>query len=221
VNRIGATCDLILRTENGVTADIARPRGPSAAPAAARTAERIRDEWLVLASQGGDVEAFETLIRRWRPVMARHAWRLAGDRDAAADLVQESCLAVVRGLGRLHDPATFGPWVLRIVSNKAADWVRRRRRERRLMRSAEGPMSGQAAGGAAAGAVRHTDMADVIRQTVAALPAHLRAVVGLYYGEGLSVAEAASALGIPPGTIKSRLHEARHRIKGAIEGRLT
>jgi RNA polymerase sigma factor (sigma-70 family) len=187
-------------------------------PSATRVREQIQDEWLVFAARGGDAAAFETLIRRWRPVMARHAWRLTGDPDGAADVTQESCLAVVRGLDRLYDPATFGVWALRIVSNKAADWVRRRQRERRLRRSAEagGP---RAASGIHGDANAQGERMTTIRLAVQALPQHLRSVVGLYYGEGLSVAETAAALGVPSGTIKSRLHDARQRLKDSLEGR--
>lgn len=212
-----AGCATLLSESANVSANDESKESPAAAPAMARTLEQIRDELLVLAAQGGDAEAFETLIRRWRPVMVRHAWRLTGDRDLAADVGQESCLAIVRGLGRLHDPAAFGTWVLRIVSNKAADRVRRRRRERRLQESAESAAPGEASG--PAGVADPGGLTAAIREAVGALPMHLRAVVGLYYGEGLSVAEAAVALGIPAGTIKSRLHDARRRVKDSIQRR--
>lgn len=194
-------------------------RGPRGESAVTRAREQVRDEWLVLAARGGDVAAFESLIHRWRPVMTRHAWRLTGDADGAADVTQESCLAVVRGLGRLHDPATFGVWVLRIVSNKAADWVRRRERERRRQPPATSATPDTLPDLGSRRQTAPDDRTALIRQAVKRLPVHLRSVVGLYYAEGLSVAETAAALGVPPGTIKSRLHEARQRLKDTLEGR--
>jgi RNA polymerase sigma factor (sigma-70 family) len=183
-----------------------------------RTPEQIHDEWLVLAAQGGEAEALETLIRRWLPAITRHAWRLTGDADAAADVVQESSLAIVRGLPRLDDPATFGTWVARIVSNKAADWIRGRRRQRRLEASIESTHAPDRSGHAAIDARSDgSDAAGLMGQAIDALPSRWRAVIGLYYGKGLSVAQAARALGVPPGTVKSRLHHARHRLRIDIE----
>src|SRR5688572_29004634 len=95
-----------------------------------RSFETIQDEILVLAAQAGDAAAFEAILRRWLPVMRRHAARLTGDAVAAEDVAQEACLALVSALAHLHDPARAHGWMLRIVTHKAADWVRRRRRDR-------------------------------------------------------------------------------------------
>jgi RNA polymerase sigma-70 factor (ECF subfamily) len=173
-----------------------------------RTPDAIHEEWLVLAAQSGDAEAFEALLRRRLPAMARHARRLTGDRDAAAEVTQDACLAIVRGLGRLDDPATVEAWVHRIVANKAADWIRRRRRQRNVEQAAA-PAIVEA---------QQPETVRLIRQALRALPRSLQAVVGLRYGEGRSVAEAAGILGVPPGTVKSRLHSARQRLKDFIDG---
>jgi RNA polymerase sigma factor (sigma-70 family) len=174
----------------------------------------------VLAAQGGDEEAFQALLRRWLPAMARLARRLTGDPDAAAEVTQEACLAIVRGLGQLEDPATFESWVRRIVANKAADWIRRRQRQRHVERSvapeiAEAHRARRRLGVSA----EPPETIRLVRQAVRALPPCLQAVVGLHYGEGRSVAEAAGILGVPLGTVKSRLHNARLQLKAIINGR--
>ena len=180
-----------------------------------RTAAHIEEELLVLRCQDAEPEAWRRLIGLWRPRAYRHALRLTGDADGASDVAQESCLALVRGIGRLSDPAMFRGWAHRIVRNKAADWVRARARERAGRARATGPGADRPGPAeAAAGA----DDAARLRRAVAALPAALRETVELYYAEGLGVREVAAVLGVAPGTVKSRLHGARGRLRAALEG---
>lgn len=183
-----------------------------------RSLDQIHTELLVLEAQGGESEALEALLRRWLPAMARHARRLTGDQDGAADVTQEACLAIMRGLRRLDDPARFGAWALRIVTNKAADWVRRRQRQRRLQESLE-PREPRAGWSDLQVSDHGTEAAvKLMQQALALLPHGMRAVISLHYGEGLSVADTALALDIPPGTVKSRLHHARSRLKELMKG---
>lgn len=100
--------------------------------AMSRTPEDIQDELLVLQCQEGDRAAFRSLITRWQPRLRRLAWRLTSERETARDVVQDAWLAIVRGLGRLDDPARFRSWAYRIVSNKCADWTRRRVVQRKV-----------------------------------------------------------------------------------------
>jgi len=185
-----------------------------------RSADTIHGESLVLAAQTGEIAAFEGLLRRWLPIMRRHAERLTGDGTAAEDVSQESCLAVARGLRRLDDPALADAWMLRIVTNKAADWVRRRQRDRRLRQAIEN-REPRSTCGDSHGDLESGDRAARIRAACRGLPVELRAVVSLYYGEGLTVAAVAAALGVPAGTIKSRLHDARAQVRAFLEGSST
>ena len=182
-----------------------------------RSLNQIRDELLVLEAQRGEVEAFEALLRHWLPALTRHASRLTGDRDGAADVTQEACLAITRGLRRLDDPARFGSWALRIVTNKAADWVRRRQRQRRLQTALESHEPGAGWSDLQGSDPGTEAAAQLIQRALATLPHEMRAVISLHYGEGLSVADTALALDIPPGTVKSRLHHARGRLKELVE----
>ncbi|MFA6046039.1 MAG: RNA polymerase sigma factor [Phycisphaerales bacterium] len=183
-----------------------------------RSYETIHDEMLVLAAQAGDAAAFASLLRRWLPLMKRHALRLTGDADAAEDVAQETCLALVSGLGRLQDPARAHGWMLRIVTHKAADWVRRRRLDRTLVRDVKNRepsaapsdiLSESQSGG--------PEQAARIRQACLQLPMQLREIVSLHYGEGTPLAVIAAWLEVPVGTIKSRLHEARAQLKANLE----
>lgn len=176
-----------------------------------RRLDDIQDELLVLESQAGDRNALRQLVARWQPRLLRLAWRLTGDVDAARDATQEAWLAIVRGLRRLSDPSGFPAWACRIVANKCADWVRRRAAERK---HTGGPMHPEAVGDAPVkGASGSTD----VRSALAGLAPDQRAILCLHYLEGMRIADIANTLGIPPGTVKSRLHAARLRLRQALE----
>ncbi len=181
-----------------------------------RSFETIQDEILVIAAQAGDAAAFEAILRRWLPVMRRHAARLTGDAAAAEEVSQEACLALIGALTHLHDPARAHGWMLRIVTHKAADWVRRRRRDRQLTRAIQNREPRAVPSDLQSESESH-ERAALIRAACMHLPTELRAVVSLYYGEGMSVAMIAEALGAPAGTIKSRLHGARVQLKALLE----
>ncbi len=180
-----------------------------------RTHEDIQDELLVLQCQEGDGEAMKVLIARWHPRLGRLAWRLTGERDAAQDIVQDAWLAIVRGLRRLDDPARFRSWAYRIVTNKCADWTRRRV----VQRSAAEDLRAAAVSGSGSSSsdAESTDPVIRIRDALAKLPSEQRAVLSLHYLDGIGVAEIARTLDVPEGTVKSRLYHARSRLKHVLE----
>jgi RNA polymerase sigma-70 factor (ECF subfamily) len=180
-----------------------------------RTPEDIQDELLVLQCQEGDSDAIKTLIVRWQPRFGRLAWRLTADREAARDVVQDTWLAIVRGLRRLDDPARFRSWAYRIVSNRCADWTRRRAVRRSVANNLR-----NAAASACGDPSNDPDAADEvagIRDALAKLPDEQRAILSLHYLDGMGIAEIARALDVPEGTVKSRLYHARNRLKQTLE----
>jgi len=141
-----------------------------------------------------------------------HARRLTGEDHAADDVLQESWIAVIGGLRGLADADTFPKWVFRIVTNKSCDWVRRQERQRRLKRAYLSETQG--------GEPKHPpshDNRDLLEGALAALSANHRATVALHYFEGFGINEIAQMLHVPPGTVKSRLSEARGRIRAYVE----
>jgi len=180
-----------------------------------RTDEDIQDELLVLECQDGDADALKTLIARWQPRIARFAFRLTGEREAGTDVVQETWLAIVRGIRRLDDPARFRTWAYRIVAHKCADWTRRRVAGRRADSE-----SRKSAIGAYSAPSRESEVEEEavrMRAAMSELPEEQRAILSLHYLDGLSVAEIAGVLAIPPGTVKSRLFYAREHLRQAFE----
>lgn len=175
------------------------------------TPERPLDEYLVLLSQAGSTDAMDGLARRWTPRLLRYASRVLGGSteaaEAAKDVVQETWIGAIRGLGGLRDPAQFRAWIFGIATRKCADIIRTNVRRRRL--DAESAAEGAAQRETAVSVEHRIDMATAIRE----LPPKQRATVHLFYGEDLTVEEIASALGVPSGTVKSRLHQARQALK--------
>ncbi|MEW5983616.1 MAG: RNA polymerase sigma factor [Acidobacteriota bacterium] len=175
-----------------------------------RTRAQIVDEYLVLGAQRGQVGAFERLAERWHPRLLRHARRLTGDAEGAQDAVQDTWLAIARGLIRLEDPARFGAWALRITSRRCADWISGRQRARQ--RLAESDRSSEPLAPAEPPEVR-----TAVREVLHRLDPAQRALLAMFYVEGLSVGEIAEALVVPVGTVKSRLYHARAQVRAALE----
>ena len=150
--------------------------------------------------------------------MLRYAARVLGGADAAEaarDVVQETWIGAIRGMRGLRDPAQFPAWIYGIATRKCADAIRANTRRRRLDAQAAAESSGPVEN---LTSEQHIDLATAIR----GLPPIHRAVVHLFYREELSVEEIATVLGIPAGTVKSRLHHARDALKrllGAAPGR--
>lgn len=117
---------------------------------------------------------------------------------------------IVRGLGRLNDPAKFGSWAYRIVSNKAHDWLRRNGR-------ATSPVVEGEDVPAAAVEQEQRETASDVHGVLRRLPGHSQMVLKLYYLESFDVAEIAQILGTPEGTVKSRLHTDRAEFRKCWE----
>jgi RNA polymerase sigma-70 factor (ECF subfamily) len=182
----------------------------------------VLDDWLVLAAQGGSAEAFEALAERWNRRIVAHAYRRLAHAEGAAEAAQEAWLAIARGLSSLDDPARFPSWACRIVDRKAVDWLRKRRRARVLgERIGQDPdLRSRAVCPPADDPTEPPDRLDAVdrlRGELRRLPAEQQALLALFYTEGRSVRQIADALGIPEGTVKSRLFHARQQLKSRLE----
>jgi len=176
--------------------------------------ERLADEWLVLECRAGSREAFEQLVERWQPRLLRHARHLTGQDDAAWDVLQDAWIAIARGLGGLQDVAAFPAWAYTIVTRRAADWVRRRQRQPSTSLDALARDDPQQP---AALDARPTDAVSLLREALQRMSVDKRTVLELHHLEAFDVAEIATILGIPEGTVKSRLHHARQELRTLIE----
>jgi RNA polymerase sigma-70 factor (ECF subfamily) len=172
------------------------------------TSERIEDEVLVLRCQEGDSQALDEMLSRWQERLWRHAHRLTEDRDGAWDVLQEAFLGIARGINRLEDPAAFPAWAYRIVNRKSTDWVRRRIRHRRREAASAAALH-QMEEGRRETVRKVATLRDAMRQLTGAD----RALLALRYEEGFTIAQVAAVLDLPEGTVKSRIHYARERLR--------
>ncbi len=163
--------------------------------------------------QGGDLEAYDLLVRRYMRSAFAVAYRLLGHREDAEDVVQEAFLAALAGIAGFDVTRRFGPWLHRIVLTRGLNF--RKARSRRTMQSVDD--AGLAS--AAPGPVADAEQAG-LRATVGAaldrLPERQRLVVQLFELDGFSGAEIAATLGISPGTVRWYLHEARQALRGML-----
>jgi len=181
-----------------------------------RTPDDIHDEWLVIRCQDGDQSALPELVERWQPRLFQQAMRLTGKADAASDVVQEAWVAIVRGVNRLDDPSCFRGWAYRIVTNKCADWVRRQQlRRARTTSMTDEPVDRNSI------AVDQSDDITILREALKQLSHEQRAILSMFYLDGMSTREIARAFSMPAGTVKSRMHYARAELKQVLERKET
>lgn len=164
------------------------------------TASDPVDDLLVMQAQDGDRRSMEDLVRRWQKRLWTHAYRLTASSDAAWDITQQAWMGIIKGLNRLHDPASFRSWAYRIVTNKVMDHLKSRAQATAV---SDGPEHG---------APRQEDRV-ILRDLLSRLQPEKQAILVLYYLEGLTVPELAFVLGVPQGTVKSRLHASRAELR--------
>ena len=155
----------------------------------------------IRGAQRGSVEDLERLFREHWPRALRAARLVTGDAAAAEDIAQEAFLAAVRNLDRFDRRRPFGPWLHRIVVNRAIDWTRARRLRAEV----------ELGDYVAAPAAPEPDGEAFAR--IGELPAEHRAVVVLRYLLEYTPGEIAELLDLPRGTVNSRLRRGLDRMK--------
>ena len=167
---------------------------------------------LVAQARAGDEKAFNSLASIFRDIALQQAARIVGNSFEAEDVVQDALYRAFAGLGELSDPQRFASWFASIVRNEAIDHLRRRFRrnehsgdveeliERTVSRSP--PVSNQ----------NPTQLKERIYQVTSQLTPALAEVIELR-AEGLKIADIATRLHLPLGTVKRRLYDARKTIK--------
>jgi RNA polymerase sigma factor (sigma-70 family) len=165
----------------------------------------VPDADLVAAALLGDKEALGSLVQRHWQTAVFLAARVLGTPELARDAVQEAAIAAMTGLDRLRSPDRFGAWFCGITLHVARRWLRQRR---------ETELPGVAVDRACpepgpAEAAELADIAGRVRAAIALLADGQADAVRLFYLQGLSHREVAAELGISPGAVKARLHQAR------------
>jgi RNA polymerase sigma-70 factor (ECF subfamily) len=187
------------------------PAAPGARLAArAAPSSRREERRLVRDVQRGSTAALEELFRREWPRAYRAAYLVVHDATAAEDIAQEAFLAAVRAIDRFDRRRPFGPWMHRIVVNRAIDVTRARALRREVdaaaAHAAEAPPDPPA-----------TPLSDDVVGALRELSPEHRAVVVLRFVCDYTPGEIAHALDMPRGTVNSRLRRALDRLGEVIE----
>lgn len=191
-------------------------------PRPAHLAE-LSDEALMDRYLAGDQGGYAELVRRYERELFNYIRRLTGDPNLAEDVFQNTFLTVhvKRHLFRVGRP--FRPWLYTLATNQTIDALRRNSRHHRpsLDRRRDGGGSDSQttlmdmlsdAGESPEAGLEQRELAELVRASILELPEHLRNTVVLNYYEGMKYKEIAGILGIPVGTVKSRLHAAISRL---------
>jgi RNA polymerase sigma-70 factor, ECF subfamily len=162
----------------------------------------------IRGAQAGSVSDLEALFRQHWPRAYRAAYLVVHDSAAAEDIAQESFLAAVRGLDRFDRRRPFGPWLHRIVVNRAIDWSRARTLRREMGETLLETVAAPAAPG-------HDD-AELLAGALGELSPEHRAVIVLRHLLEYTPGEIAELLGLPRGTVNSRLRRGLDELAARI-----
>jgi RNA polymerase sigma-70 factor (ECF subfamily) len=183
------------------------------------------DAALIERCRAGDVAAFEPLVEKYRQRVWRLAYNTLRDREEAWDVAQEAFIRAYQALPSFRGQSAFYTWLYRIVMNVAADRARSRGARGRAFGTERVPeedwdrvLPDQNPGDEAPdAAAARREQRRRIEQALDTLPEHHRKIVVLSDLEGLSYREIADTLEIPMGTVMSRLHNARKRLRDALK----
>lgn len=165
---------------------------------------------LVNQAKQGDREAFDALARLTGDRCMAIAFRILRDFDLADDAVQAALLTAWRDLRALRDPDLFEPWLHRILTNACYAEARRRRRRSEIRLVPAAPVHGP-------DEYSIVESRDQLERAFRRLTVEQRAVLVFHHYLGLPLLEVADHLGIPIGTVKSRIHHAKRALRAALE----
>lgn len=176
----------------------------------------LEESELVERAKGGDVGAYEELVRRYQDLAVRTAYVAAGSSADAQDAAQEAFVKAYHALDRFRSGAAFRPWLMRIVANEAIDRRRSARRQANLaLQLAEGRRPEDAAPSPESAALaleRRTTVVDALNR----LRPEDRLVIAYRFFFDLSEEEMAQAMRCARGTVKSRLSRAMGRLRSVL-----
>jgi RNA polymerase sigma-70 factor (ECF subfamily) len=180
--------------------------------------EAVLAELLVLRCRRGDVAAWNELVSHWQDRLLYFLRRMLADERDAWDVLQQTWLEVFRSQRRLRDPRALRPWLYRIARNQA---ITHRRRSRTPPEHLSAGNEFDALDEIAAPHQPNDFLpedAQRIHRALSKLPLPQREALTLVFLEEMTVEEVAEVLGVPCGTVKSRLHYAKRAMRELLTG---
>lgn len=174
----------------------------------------LDDQGLIDECRAGKTEAFGVLVNRYQDRLYPTVFRLTGCAEDAQDLLQEAFLRAYRKLERFHGESSFYTWIYRIAVNLALSGRRKRRHESGAGLTVDAPdLRGS---GDPAAPLERAERDERIQEALNALAPDHRAVVVMKEYDGLHYEEIGAVLGVPVGTVRSRLHRARCELRDRL-----
>lgn len=168
------------------------------------------EQELVEQAREGDAEAFEALARMTARRLFPIAHRIVRDSDAAEDAIQQTLVTIWKELPRLRETQRYQAWSYRILTRASFEEIKRRKRRQQLAEITPDHMTAQ-------DGTESVETRDEIERAFGQLSPEHRAVVVLRFYADLPIKEIGYALGIPSGTVGSRLHRAIADMRRLIE----
>jgi RNA polymerase sigma-70 factor (ECF subfamily) len=183
----------------------------------ALTGAQTPDEALVRCVRAGDSAAREVLFERHRSESYRYAYRLLGNEQDALDVVQEAMLKAFSAIGEFDGRSGFRTWLLRIVTNTAYDWGRRRKRRAHGLGDDGAAHREPPCSDDPARRLHQQDMRRALDQALDRLTPTIRTTFVLFAELDLTYKEIAETQNIPIGTVMSRIHAAREKLQMELD----
>jgi RNA polymerase sigma-70 factor, ECF subfamily len=162
---------------------------------------------------GGDVAAFEAIVRRWQGPLVNMAYRFCHDRGRAEDMAQDAFLRAYRGLAQWRGDAAFSTWLFALAANLYRTELRRIPAQSVPLESVAEPRDPRPVDGGR----EDLDRDRAVRRAMETLPAKYREALTLYYFHEMDVRAAAESLKISDGTLKARLSRGREMLRSKLE----
>lgn len=182
------------------------------------------DAELIRRARAGEAQALDDLVQRHYRNVFNLAFRLSNNYDDAQDIVSEAFVRVHNALPTFRGEANFTTWLYRIVKNVFLDERKKQRirshssleemvelEDSSVTRQVEDPKPGPG------WLAERRERSDIVQEAVMSLPKNQRLMIGLYHFQNLSYEEIADIMGLPIGTVKSRLNRARLALKNKLE----
>ncbi|MHC4490847.1 MAG: RNA polymerase sigma factor [Planctomycetota bacterium] len=176
---------------------------------------QMDDRELVRRIRDGDAEALRAIVERYQDRIFSLIYGIVRDRHEVEDVAQEVFLKVYTRIRAFDERSKFYTWLYRVAANAAKDHVKKRSRRPAVALEEDEVVPGT--GDSPVGHAAAAETRRLVREAIAALPLHYREVLTLRELEGLSYNEIAGVLQISIGTVESRLHRARAKLKRRME----
>lgn len=184
-----------------------------------------KDEYsLIERCKNGDISAFDELMRRYEKQVYNFAYRLSGNYDDANDILSEAFIKVYNSLQSFRGDANFTTWLFKIVTNTYLDERKRSKghlnipldeyielEESQVTRQIVDPSPSPPE------LIERREQAEILQEAINSLPDYQRVMLLLYHGYNKSYEEIAEIIGLPIGTVKSRLNRARLAVRQKLE----